>query len=152
MNLYSVVSQTEDEVVFKPFLYDTSKCIIERGDDGTINLKLNTIIEINSIESDRNIDLTHSKIVECRINNEISKILSYRIILIYIYELIGNSTQIMKNTTENIKVGKHTDKGFNFIENLGISFHGNNANKTLKEIIHQCSLNNIQISLKIKLK
>ena len=86
----------------------------------------------------------------------ISEYMIFVNIIIYdlnnIYELIGNNIQIIKNTTENIKVGKHIDKGFNFIENLGISFHGNNANKTLKEIIHQCSLNNIQISLKIKLK
>ena len=37
-----------------------------------------------------------------------------------IYELIGNNIQIIKNTTENIKVGKHIDKGFNFIKNSKI--------------------------------
>ena len=52
----------------------------------------------------------------------------------------------------NIKTGKITIKGFNYIETLGISIQRADAYKTITEIINQCSKNNIKLIMIIKLK
>ena len=85
------------------------------------------------------------------INGRRVDVKSYRGLLKHIYNFINDGVRIIKHTTENIKIGEHTDKGFVYLGNLGISFHNNNSKYTLKEIYHQCEMNNIKIECKILL-
>ena len=148
--LYTVAEENKDEIIFKPFICDFKYEIKELKDGSIIYKKIKEIL----VKTENDILKYHfrfSKLVECYINGKLINIKTYRKLLIYIYKLIGDGVRIIKNTTENIKIGKYTEKGFNYIHDLGISFHGNDSKKTLKEILHQCFLNNIKIECKIKL-
>ena len=57
----------------------------------------------------------------------------------------------MSKTKLNIKLIEDKEKGFYYIEKLGISVQGCDSNKCLLEIINQCIENNIMISMEIKL-
>ena len=135
--LFIIESKTNDEIVLKPFICDF-KYEKKELEDGTIIYKRIKEIIIKNREDLPDKDFTFSKLVECFINGERVDITSYRGLLVYIYNLMNDGVQIIKHTTENIKIGKHTDKGFIYLENLGISFHNNNSKYTLKEIFHQC--------------
>ena len=150
METYIVQSETPDEIILKPFVCNFKYEKIKR-DDGTLVYKRIKEITIKSSKDLINKDFTFSKLIKCYINEEILDISSYRKLLINIYNLINDGVKIIKHTTENIKIGKHTDKGFNYLDELGISFHGNNSYYTLKEIFHQCEMNNIKIECEILL-
>lgn len=151
METYIIQSETPDEIILKPFMCDFKYEKIKRDDGTLVYKRIKEVTIENSIDL-MNKEFTHSKLIRCFINGEIVDISSYRPLLTYIYNLINDGVLIIKHTTENIKIGKHTDKGFNYLEKLGISFHGNNAYYTLKEILHQCEMNNIKIECKILLK
>jgi len=68
-----------------------------------------------------------------------------------IYEIINDPIKIMSRTKLNIKLIEDKEKGFYYIEKLGISIQGCDSNKCLLEIINQCIENNIMISMEIKL-
>lgn len=124
------------------------------------NLILTKIQEIQNID---NIDiyisehklfkqnLSKSKIIKCKINNEILDINYYNKLLLYLYYHIDKNT-IIQNTTLNISKDKIHDKGFKYYKDLGISIQGAESRKTLKEIINVIKLNNFNIELKIKLE
>ena len=150
METYIIFKETNDEIILKPF-HCNFKYNVEKLDDGTMIYKRIKEIIIKKEEDLVSRDFTYSKLVECMINGRRVDINSYRGLLKHIYNFINDGVQIIKHTTENIKIGKHTDKGFVYLENLGISFHNNNSKYTLKEIFHQCEMNNIKIECKILL-
>ena len=151
METYIIHNETPDEIILKPFICNFKYERIEKK-DGTLIYKRIKEVFIKNSKDLINKDFTFSKLIECFINGERINITSYRGLLKYIYNLINDGVKIIKHTTENIKIGKHTDKGFNYLEKLGISFHGNHANNSLKEIFHQCEVNNIKIECKIVLQ
>ena len=77
--------------------------------------------------------------------------LNYTSILKKVYQTIGDASKIIKSSMLNIVVSSKTDKGFMYMNDLGISVQRVDANKTLREIISQCTKNKIKLSLKIQL-
>jgi hypothetical protein len=60
--------------------------------------------------------------------------------------------KIIKNSKLNIKTIKYIEKGFIYIEDLGISYQGVDSNKCIHEIFNQCLNNNIKLELDIEFK
>jgi hypothetical protein len=117
-----------------------------------INEIKNENIKINNIEDLSKFNFMSSKIISCFIDdNKIDK-LNYNFIIISIYNIINDGSTIIKNSLLNIKTISFTDKGYNYYENLGISVQGVDANKSIKEIYKQATLNNIKINITIRLE
>jgi hypothetical protein len=119
-------------------------------ENGDIILKpLLTII--NKIEELTKYNFTKSIIIENKVNNFICQN-KYKSIMNYIYKIINDGTQIIKNSDLNIKTIRKEDNGFYYIDKLGISVQGIDANKSIYEIYKQSNINNIKLYLKIKLE
>ena len=108
-----------------------------------------------SKEELENISLTSSVIQECKIINEENEIItietkSYRGIFVEVLKTFeGRDAIILLNNT---KPGKHTDKGYSYIQELQISFYGKDANLTWKDIIKLVEHKNYKINITIQLK
>ena len=106
-------------------------------------------------ESDEELDdYTNSKINKLEINNKKVNIdLNYKSVIRYIYNNeIKDGFRIIKNTLFNdIKTFKKEDKGYYYLEKIGISVRFKNANDSFNEIINQCEINNIKLYMKIEL-
>ena len=98
--------------------------------------------------------LTSSSIQECNIYNSDNEVIttntSYRGIFTKTLKA-GNGRDAIILLT-NTEPGKHTTKGFNYIEELQISFQGKDANGTMKDILTLIEANNYSINITIKLK
>ena len=107
--------------------------------------------EFNNIKNQYSFN--NSNIISCSINQEcIVDKLKYKSILNYIYSnLIKDGVKIIKHSVLNISTIKKQTEDFYYIEDLGISIQGVDANRCLYEIINQCSLNNIHITILIGL-
>jgi hypothetical protein len=105
-------------------------------------------------DSDKELDdYTNSRIIKLKINNKIEFDLNYKSIIRYIYENeIKDGFRIIKNTLfKDIKTIKKEDKGYYYLEKIGISVRFKNANDSFNEIINQCEINNISLYMKIEL-
>lgn len=119
-------------------------------DDGTLKfIKENIISDVNELSK---YTFTHSNITYCVVNDEEIDANKYAKILVNIYRLIDDGVKIIKNTTFNIKTIPLNDKGFTYLDDLGISYQKCDANKTIFEIVNQCKLNNIKLNIKIELQ
>jgi hypothetical protein len=110
------------------------------------------IIKPLTLQDIKQYDFTKSKIKYCKIDDEvITSSFKYKPILEIIYSKINNGTKIIKNSKLNILTVEKTDEGFKYLENIGISYQGADANKCIYEIMNQSQQNNISISMKIEL-
>ena len=118
------------------------------------NLLLKPIkkIIINKIDDILEYDFCNSQIISCSVNDILCDKNKYKPILNDIYYKINNGTKIIKNTSINIQTIKREDSGFYYLNQLGISVQGVDANKCLYEIINQCNKNNIKLKMHIELK
>lgn len=96
-------------------------------------------------------NLLGSTIIECKINNSNKEIKKYKKLLIHLYSIIDIET-ILQNTILNISQQEIYDKGFKYYNHLGLSIQGNDARRTLKEIINIIKIKKFSMDLKIKLK
>lgn len=101
-------------------------------------------------------NLTSSVIQNCNIKNSNGKMITnkkrYRTILIDIWKTIDRE-YILSKTTCNIKeTNESGTKGFDWIECLGFSFQGADANNTFKEILNMIKLKKYTLDIEIKLK
>lgn len=101
-------------------------------------------------------DYTSSKIEECKVVNREGVIVSdkkkYRGILVDIWKTMEKQ-DILENTTFKFKNGnKRGVKGYNWCEEIDMSFQSRDANATLREILHLVKVNNLAIDLSITLK
>lgn len=94
----------------------------------------------------------HCKIVSCKIENKYPTDFKFNSILKDIYYLIGDGSMIIKKSILDIKTGKLTDKGFQYLEKLSISYQRKEAGVIFKEIINQCLCNKIQLQVEIDFK
>lgn len=147
MFMYYEKHLDNETIVLKPHILKFEDYDVEMLSSGDIILrkkkKLITINDINTIE------FNYSKVLECSLDVELE--LNYTKILKQVYLLIGDATKIIKSTILNIVVGCKTDQGFTYMNDIGISFQRCDSNKTLKEIMTQCSKNKVHIVLKIEL-
>ena len=96
-------------------------------------------------------NLKGSKILECKIMNEILDIKKYKKLLIRLYFNMNKQT-ILQNTILNISEEEINDKGFDYYESLDLYIQGSDARRTLKEIINIIKIKNSSMELKIRLK
>uniref|UniRef100_A0A6C0LNW5 Uncharacterized protein n=1 Tax=viral metagenome TaxID=1070528 RepID=A0A6C0LNW5_9ZZZZ len=105
---------------------------------------------------DDEIDYTLSSIEECKVVNKEGVLVSdnkkFRGILVDIWKTMEKQ-EILENTTFKFKSGnKRGVKGYNWFEEINMSFQNRDANATLKEIIYFVKINNYAIDLSITLR
>ena len=105
---------------------------------------------------DDEIDYTSSSIEECKVVNKEGVLVSdnkkFRGILVDIWKTMEKQ-EILENTTFKFKNGnKRGVKGYNWLEEINMSFQNRDANATLKEIIYFVKINNYAIDLSITLR
>ena len=156
MELFTIISQTEDKIVVKPITINIDDYRIERNEEtGIITYKKIKEVSVSKMKDLDDIDLTFSKLIECKISGVEVDILSYRPLLIHVYRLIGDGVKIIKAlplSNNCIKIGLCGDNGYTYLEDLGFSFHGKSAHNTMKEILHHCEFNEISIECRILLQ
>jgi hypothetical protein len=154
--MYKVEHINEDTIKLTKLTINNNeydKQVLENGD---ILLVRKQIIKINGFTEFNNnqYNLNNSNILSCVINyyetNDYR--LKYKSILNYIYSnIIKDGVKIIRNSILNISTIKRETEGFYYMEDLGISIQGADANKCLHEIINQCHHNNIHITILIRL-
>lgn len=119
-----------------------------------IGRKIIKNITIENIKTVKEHNYANSKIKKCIINNleNDEKFDKYKNILTYVYNIIDNGVEIIKNTILNIKTVKKEDDGFYYLEDIGISIQDVDNNSYLYEILNYCSNYNININLSIELE
>ena len=148
MDIYRYTEQAEN-ILLEKVVIDTNQHNIEHLENGNILLSPIIYNTINTVHEVNNHCYTSSKIISCCINNEVINVLNYNPLIKYIYQKIGDGSTIIRNTKLNIKTLEINQNGFQYIENLGISFQRVDANNAINEIVNQCQKNNISINLKI---
>lgn len=153
MEVYVKEIHNDGLIIMRKEIINTEKFNISRNNDGDIILNKKICIEIKTMSKLKEYDYTNSEIIYCKINDfdKLEKPCSYNKCLIKVYEIIGDGTKIIKNSSINIKTTIESDKGFKYLEKIGISYQGIDANKCIREIISQCTKNKISIRMKIKL-
>jgi len=115
------------------------------------NLVLTKIVPTITEQSLFQHDLRGSKIIECKINNELVPIDRYYKLLIYLYSKTTKEI-ILQKTTLNTSSEKLYVKGFVYCEKIGLSFQRADVIKTLKNIINIVKTKTDKFELKILLK
>jgi len=99
--------------------------------------------------------ITHSTIEKCIIKKEeeiISTNNSYRSILVDIWKSM-TVQKIVQTTTFNFKLtNEKGKKGYNWCDDINMSFQSKDARGTLKEILNMIKVNKLTIKLSIKLE
>ncbi len=150
MEVYKYIQLENGDIRLQKNIIDESKYTISKEENGDLLLKK---IKEKKISTDeiKNYDFNGSIILNCLIDNKIFNKLKYKSILEKILMIIDDGAKIIKNTSLNIKTIQKEDKGFYYLEKLGISIQGVESNKCLNEIVNQCIHNNISLTLNIKL-
>jgi hypothetical protein len=151
MKTYKFTKLDNGDILLQKIVIDNLNYIVINKENGDKLLKKITNINITDIKDVKDYDFKKSIIFECSIDNKEFNKLKYKSILEEIYKIINDGTKIIKNTKLNIKTIKKEDKGFYYLDNIGISVQGVDSNKCLLEIINQCIKNKIKLSMKIKL-
>jgi len=151
-NIYIMNKLDNEDIILKKININIEDYIII--DDGKdILCKKMSMVKIDNIEGIKKYNFCNSNILNCVINDDIfTDKCKYKSILKYIYQIIDDGPLIIKNTLLNIKTLPIEDKGYSYYEDLGISVQVSNANKALMEIYKQTKMNDIHLSMKIKLK
>lgn len=121
--------------------------------DGTLILtpkkKYITEDELNMLS------FSKSSVLECIVkkNDEIiSKNKKYRSILVDIWKSMPTQ-KILQTTTFNFKLTNENGKnGYNWVDEIKMSFQGKDSNKTFTEIISMIKLNKMSIEVSIELE
>lgn len=155
MEFYKFKKLENEDILLEKTIINKEEYEIITKDDGNILLKKKPKIIVNiyknNIQELRKYNFTHSTILISKIKNEEMSKLAYQAILRKVYEKINDAIIIIKNTELNMKIFKKTNDGFQYLENLKISFQGVDSNKCLNEIINQCIKENISLQMQIQL-
>lgn len=151
MNIYTIKLKEANKIILEKFVIDETKYTKEILTNGVIVLTKN-LVKITKINDIKNYYFKNSTVISCSINNIQLTKLNYMSILYYIYNIIGCGTVIITKSILNIKTIEKNIKGFNYIENLGISVQSVDSDKSLTEILWQCFYNHININITIKLE
>ena len=129
-----------------------NKYKIIKNDDGSILLKPKIkVIQVDFIDVLNDFNFKKSTIESVYINDEeYTEISNYRKLLIEIYLKINNGVKIIKNSIINLSTLEVKDKGFSYLEEIGISFQGIDSNKAMKEIFNQSIKNSIKLKVSVK--
>jgi hypothetical protein len=149
MNIYKYTKKDNDEILLERVDLDLNDYEIIELLNGNKILRKKSII-INNIRDLGNYNFSASTISDCYINDTKVEKLKYKSILDSIYLLINKGSTIIKNSILNIETIKKADEGFYYIESLGISIQGVDANKCLREILIQTEKNKIKLEITLK--
>jgi hypothetical protein len=116
------------------------------------NMILKKIPKKINLDDIKKYDFKRSNIIEIYIDNKKIDLCKYKQIIKYLYEKINNINLIKTNTLLNIKDGKFTTDGYNYLDKLGISVQGIDSNKAIKEILNISNICNIKLNIKIRLE
>ena len=150
--LYIYKETTIDGIeIYEKKIFDLDNFeIIEKDNQIIVKKKIKTI-EIKTIEDfDMSLNFRHSKIISCFINDKRPSNNKYLSIVKDIYNIIGSGKNVIKKTKLNFETFEKNDKGFHYLQNLGISFQGRKALNMFEEILNQCLENNIKLNVEIK--
>ena len=125
---------------------------IHKQDNGELLLQPIKQIVINNLDDISQYDFCKSQIILCSINDKLFDKNKYKPILNKIYYLINSGSKIIKNTNLNIETIEKENSGFYYLDKIGISVQGVDANKCIYEIINQCIKNYIKLEMNIKLQ
>lgn len=143
----------DQSILLKKKYYNLDDYDIINNENGDIIINKKQKIFICNIDDLKSYNFINSKCEYCKINGEImTPSIKYNNILKNIFNIIDDGTKIIKNSILNIKTTNETEKGFKYLENIGISYQGIDSNKCIKEIFNQCTKNNIKIKMKIILE
>lgn len=152
MSTYKFIEQDNGNILLKQInLTQLTNYTKTNLDNGDILLTPIKNVAVTTLQDIPKYDFKHSTITKCIINNTPNKKLKYKSIMNTIYEIINDGTTIIKHTKLNIKTINKTDEGFYYLDNLGISVQGVDANKSVYEIVNQCHNNNVVLELVVKL-
>ena len=110
-------------------------------------------ISTMTMEDMLNTNYSHSEIEKCVVNGENVKC-KYRSVLLKMWELYGLDN-VIKHTTLSIikqKIDLDNERGYRWNEKLQISFRGESANRTMREILNIYNLGEISLDIRIRLK
>ena len=149
------MSEEENLIFILPFIFLIFKLLLNCINNYNEETLTDNTEKDDNEESDEELDdYTNSKINKLEINNKKVNIdLNYKSVIRYIYNNeIKDGFRIIKNTLFNdIKTFKKEDKGYYYLEKIGISVRFKNSNDSFNEIINQCEINNIKLYMKIEL-
>jgi len=144
-----LTDESEETLTEETLTDDTEETLTDN-----VEKTLTDNVEKTESDDEEFYDYSKSKIIKLKIDNKKVDIeLKYKKILRYIYENeIKDGFRIIKNTLFNdIKTFEKKDKGYYYLENIGISVRFKNSNESIDEIINQCEINNIKLYMKIEL-
>ena len=149
MNIYKYTKKDNDEILLERVEIDFNDYEIIELLNGNKILRKKSII-ITNIKELSNYNFSASTISDCYINDTKVEKLKYKSILNSIYLLINKGSIIIKNSILNIETIIKEDEGFYYIESLGISIQGVDANKCLREIVIQSEKNKIKLEITLR--
>ena len=92
-------------------IIDNKEYSIHKKESGDILLKPIKKVIITKLNEISDHNFTFSKIISCKINDNICESNKYNYILKEIYNIINSGTRIIKHSTLNIKTTKEEDDG-----------------------------------------
>ena len=78
--------------------------------------------------------------------------LNYANLIRLCYKEINNVDKILKNNLVKIEKGERDTCGFKYFKDLDISIQGQDAKCSIKEVIRQCLINEINYDIQIELE
>ena len=129
---------------------------VETENDNLILTPIREIREYITQDELNRMPIAHSAIVECSIKNRggeiISKKKSYRGLMVDLWTPM-RPKDILQTTTFNIKLtNENREKGYQWCDDIHMSFQNKDATGTLREILNMVSVNDLTIEMSIKLK
>lgn len=155
--IYYVLKETKKDgtLILNKKKIDETQYDIEYKDDNMIMKPKPLEIKIEKIEDfDKNntAEFRNSTILSCYIDEKRPLKNKYLSILKDIYNKINSGKTITKNTTLNFVTIEKNDKGFEYLENIGISIQHTDAGLTFNEILNQCIGAKIKLKIEIQLE
>lgn len=100
-SIYKYTELENGNILLEKMTLDLSKYNLEYVGNNII-YKKKECIKLNTLSQLKDYDFKGSKIKSCTLNNEEFQKLKYKSILNKLYNIIGNGTTIIKNTSLNI--------------------------------------------------
>lgn len=146
----------EQQITYKKYIFSKDEFDVQIENNNIIikpKIKIVKILNINDFLDNYNAkNFRYSKILSCFINNEHKQIYNYLTMLKNLYGLINSGKKIVKNTLLNFETVEIKERGYIFLNNLGISIQPKEAGDILLEIINQSLANKVKIEIIIELQ
>lgn len=96
-------------------------------------------------------DVSYCKIIDCKLNEKCVANMKFVSIVRYVYEIINDPAKIQKISVIETKAGINRDDKFITIDNPLVYYSKKQHARTrMREILKQCSVNNIKLNMLIE--